>query len=403
MDNFWGRTLGSALLIAGSCIGAGMLALPVVTGLAGFAPACAFFFLAWAYMLLTGLLVMEINLWFPKGTSLISMAKGILGPWGGVLTWLTFLFLFLSLGVAYINASGSVLSDLLGATLGLSLKPSEGMFIFSGLCVFLVFMGTGPVDWVNRTLMVFLVSSFLFLLALGLDAINMENFSYSEWKEIPASLPVLVLSFGYHNMIPSLANYLNKNGKQIFRAILLGSFLPLLFYLSWEALILGLVPAGDGETFKEALSKGGIVTQVLAGVSGGQQVFLGTLLFSLFAVATSLFAQTLSLVDFLADGLSWALTLPKRLFLALLAIIPSLIFALLYPNVFAQALRVAGAFGAVILFGVLPALMIWKGQRSLGHCLQKPILGRAPVLLGILLASITIVAIEITVLLESAA
>lgn len=44
MNEKRGSVLGGMLLIAGSCIGAGMLGLPIVTGLSGFFPSLAMFF-----------------------------------------------------------------------------------------------------------------------------------------------------------------------------------------------------------------------------------------------------------------------------------------------------------------------------------------------------------------------
>jgi tyrosine-specific transport protein len=40
--------------------------------------------------------------------------------------------------------------------------------------------------------------------------------------------------------------------------------------------------------------------------------------------------------------------------------------ALVYPNMFLAALNYAGAFGAVVLFGILPALMAWCGRYRQG-------------------------------------
>ena len=48
------RILGAALLITGTSVGAGMLALPVVTAAGGFFPALTTFLLCWFVMFLFG-------------------------------------------------------------------------------------------------------------------------------------------------------------------------------------------------------------------------------------------------------------------------------------------------------------------------------------------------------------
>ena len=64
-----GRVLGATLLVAGCCIGAGMLGLPILTALGGFKPTIILFVLCWLFMAGTGLLLLEVNLWFTEEVS----------------------------------------------------------------------------------------------------------------------------------------------------------------------------------------------------------------------------------------------------------------------------------------------------------------------------------------------
>ena len=61
-----GSVFGGMLLIAGSCIGAGMLALPIITGLGGFFSSIITIIITWAFMTYSGLLLLEVNGWFTK-------------------------------------------------------------------------------------------------------------------------------------------------------------------------------------------------------------------------------------------------------------------------------------------------------------------------------------------------
>lgn len=97
-----GTTLSATLLIAGTCIGAGMLALPLVTGLAGFWPAMAVNSLCWLFMLCTGLLFLETTLWMEDGANVLSMAERFFGVSGKVVAGVAFLFLYYCLMVAYL-------------------------------------------------------------------------------------------------------------------------------------------------------------------------------------------------------------------------------------------------------------------------------------------------------------
>src|SRR3990167_7635560 len=108
MIHSMGHLVGGTLLIAGTTIGVGMLALPVATGPGGFIPAMTIYFICWLFMLCTGLLLVEVSLSMPKDTSFISMADRLLGPLGRMIFWAFYLFLFLTVMIAHAAGGGAV-------------------------------------------------------------------------------------------------------------------------------------------------------------------------------------------------------------------------------------------------------------------------------------------------------
>jgi tyrosine-specific transport protein len=99
----FGKVTKGALLIAGTSIGGGMLALPVESALGGFIPSVFIYLICWALMASTGLLFLEVSLWIEGESNIISMAQKTLG-WGGQLVaWLLYLFLFYSLTMAVVG------------------------------------------------------------------------------------------------------------------------------------------------------------------------------------------------------------------------------------------------------------------------------------------------------------
>ncbi|MFI5344566.1 MAG: aromatic amino acid transport family protein, partial [Chlamydiales bacterium] len=136
-----GSLLGAILLIAGCCIGAGMLGLPVLSGMAGFKPSLLMFFICWLFMAATGILLLEVNLWYKEEIHIVSMAERTLGKFGKITSWLVFLFLFYSLMVAYIAASGSLVADFITDNFSLSMPHAIGSLIFSLLFGCLLYLG----------------------------------------------------------------------------------------------------------------------------------------------------------------------------------------------------------------------------------------------------------------------
>lgn len=391
-----GSVLGAILLIAGSCIGAGMLGLPVLTALAGFQPSLLLLLLSWMFMAITGLLLLEVNLWFREEVSLISMSQRSLGAVGGWVSWSTFLFLFYSLLVAYETASGGLCTDFVHVTTGVTIPYWTGSFVFTVLFGWLIYLGTEAVDRFNRLLMVGLIGAYLMLMLMGTPHIKTAHLHHSDWYAALFILPPMVLSFGYHNLIPSLTTYLGHNRRRLIISIFAGSFVPLLVYILWEWLVLGIVPIQEPGGFLQALDEGSVATHALKNVVGSAWVVTAAQLFAFFAIVTSFLSVALSFLDFLADGLSIEKTQKGRLLLCGLTLAPPFTLAILYPKVFLIALNYAGAFGAVILFGILPALMVWKGRYGKERRQQRIMPGGRPLLLLIIGFALAVIVLQLS-------
>ena len=52
----------------------------------------------------------------------------------------------------------------------------------------------------------------------------------SNWGELVPAMPLMVIAFTFHNVVPSLMNYLGS-GVRVMRAIMWGSGIPLVLYL----------------------------------------------------------------------------------------------------------------------------------------------------------------------------
>lgn len=355
-----GSFLGGVLLVAGSCIGAGMLGLPILTGIAGFFPALVVFLCTWAYMITTGFLLVEVKGWLPqRQVNLLSMTEHSLGRAGRSVCWTLYLFLFYALLVAYISGSGNLISTLLYATAGLHIPLWAGSLFFATLFGGVVYLGMRQVDLWNRWLMVGMILFFLALLLLVAPRISPHMLLRAEGKYAIFSLPILVTSFGFHNMVPSLATYMKGDLKRVRRVILTGSLATLVIYLIWEILVLGTVPLSG---IQESLRHDEEAAQALAVTVKIPWIPLLAEGLAFFAILTSFLEQALSLTHFLADGFKMPHTAREPLALVAAVLLPPLIFSLIYPDLFFKALNFAGGICAVTLFGVMPVLMVWIGR-----------------------------------------
>ncbi|MDB2614235.1 hypothetical protein N9Y92_03655 [Chlamydiales bacterium] len=388
--------VGATLLIAGCCIGAGMLGLPLVTSLSGFFPSLVALVISWLFMLCTGLLLVEVYLYYKDQISLVSMAKRTTGNIGAFICWVTFLFLFYFLLVAYVSASGSIIVDFFSHYLEIKTPVIVPTFILTFFLGVVIFLGTESTDHINRFLMGGLIISYLVLVSVAIPYIDSENLTYVNWGEAAFILPTFVVSFGYHNLIPGISNYLKRNAKAIRWAVIIGSSIPFFVYIIWEWVLLGIIPVEGESGFREALRLGKLPSNLLHQVVGHSAVGTFSDLFSFFAITTSFLAVSLSLTDFLADGLKMPKTNKmNRMLLCLIVLIPPFIFGLSDPTLFIKALNHAGGICAIVLYGLLPCFMVWRGRYHFNEPTTPQVFGGKLMLILICLISCTIITLHL--------
>lgn len=352
MKNF----IGGVLLVAGTTIGGGMLALPVLTSLGGYIPSLFIYLICWLFMASTGLLLLELSLTYGEGANLVTMAENTLGLSGKIAAWLLYLFLFYSLTVAYIVGCGNIFSDLLPATL----SPSWGPIVFTALFAPFVWAGARYTAPLNSAMVVLLGITYVAFIVIGFPYVKSELLMRKDWSASIIALPIAFTSFAFQGIVPTLTSHMDFNARKIRLAILIGSFIPLITYAIWQWLILGIVPVDGQSGLREAMEQGQTAVWPLKHYIGIPHIWYIGQSFAFFALLTSFFGVTLGLLDFLADGLSIKKTRSGRLWLSLLIFVPPLIFAIFHPHVFLLALDWAGGYGCALLLGLLPILMVWS-------------------------------------------
>ena len=166
--------IGGVLLVAGTTIGAGMLALPVMSSFVGFFPSIMIFLLCWGVMLATAFFFLDVNLAVKGEPNLISMAHQTLGGWGKGVSWAFYLLLLYSLTAAYIAASAPLFSSAFFYITGKMLPQWVAPFCLPLIFGFFVYLGTLGVDLINRLLMVGLCVAYVLLVGFLPEYIEVD-------------------------------------------------------------------------------------------------------------------------------------------------------------------------------------------------------------------------------------
>lgn len=360
------KFIGSCLILIGTTIGAGMLALPLVSGMPGFLCASILIITIWALMTITGLLVLEVNLALDRSAcSFSSMANKTLGGLGKVVTWIIYLLLLYALTAAYMSGAASLLSTLM-SSYNIYISNFLNAILFTLVLGGTVFWSTQSTDYLNRGLIG--VKGLLLLASLILLAPNVSNSNLLyikgsiTTKYVTDMLPIFLCAFGYHTVIPSLRIYIGDEPRLLRMVIISGTTISLIIYLLWLVVNLGVLPLVGEYSFTSINASNGSVKELIATitlVTQSKRLAVAVSGFSNVAMATSFLGVTLGLFDFLADGFNRPNTRYGRAQTALLTFIPPLVFAFYYPQGFLLAIKYAAIFATVIGV-ILPALMAYR-------------------------------------------
>ena len=384
------KVISGTSLIAGTTIGAGMLGIPLVTAEAGFFPAFCATLGVWAFMVLTGLLYVEVALSLPSGANIFTMAGRYLGTRGKLAAGGMFLFLYYCLLIAYIAGGSPLLGYLLKTSFGIELSANATLALFGLLFGGVVWLGAKAIDRVTLILSTAMIAAYLALVTTGSSEVAIAKLMEAKWSKICFALPVLFSAFGFHNVVPSLCTYLDRDRKSLKLSILCGTGVALIVFLIWQWLILGSLPQ---EAIQNALAAGQPVTSALQTLTGKSSIFAIGQGFAFFALVTSFLGVAFSVVDFLNDGMKFKGK--KRPLLVILTFVPPALCAFLDPAIFEKALGVAGGFGEAFLNGILPVVLAWK-YRSLS---KEPIAGRGLLLL-LFAFGLFVMGLEVVILLK---
>lgn len=392
-----GSILSAMFLVAGTCVGGGMLALPVATGVTGFIPSIAIMLVCWLAMTITGLLLIEVSLWMEEGVHLISMTSRILGAPGRWVSWVLYLFICYASLIAYTAGGGFQIADAVSNYLNFPMYKDYGAVIFILVFGGVIYLGSKIVGRVNAILFTAMVISYFALVGFGASEIKGDLLLEHKWAGSLMAVPLLLTAFSFQTMVPSLTPYLKSNLSALRWAVIGGTTIAFIIYGVWQALILGIVPVEGSNGLAQALALGEPATQFLKEHVTGRWVSDIAEFFAFFAIVTSFLGIALGLFDFLADGLKIKKEGFGKVALGILIVVPVIICATQFERVFLVALEISGGFGDSILNGLIPVLMVWIGRYHLkmGSDSHFRIPGGKPLLAAIFVFFLCTLSIEI--------
>lgn len=391
------KTLGSTLIVAGTTIGGGMLAMPLTSAGIGFGFTLTLLIGLWLLLSFAALLFVELYRTVDSDAGIGTLAEKYYGSFGRILSTVVLLIFLYALVSAYISGGSSLLAGLLPTIHDEQTTSRIAGVLFTVLFGIFIISGTNSVDKINRIIFFSKIAFFVVVLFLLLPKVSLENLLALPIDNalIISASPIFFTSFGFHGSIPSLNKYLDGDVKALRVSILVGTFIPLVAYILWQLATHGVLSQTEFlAILQQDPTLNGLVTATIT-ITGSEIIGGAVRLFSAFALITSFLGVALGLFEAIEDLLKRVNISANRVSVGLLTFLPPLAFALFYPQGFILALGYAGQMFAFYAI-VLPIAMVWKLRKIYPH-LPYRVKGGSASLIAVLVIGVFIVIIPFLV------
>lgn len=352
----WGMVFVTACLISGNLVGAGILGLPIDTGLAGFVPSLIAMFAGGGLMFLSAVILGNQAV-LNKGKaafdypSLYEKFLGRVGKWVAIGANMVILYGLLT---AYFTGGAEVLASLVGS----QSDNRVVFFVFSAFLIVLTCLNLKFLQKLNTLFIVCLVCSFGGLVFMGAEHVEVSRLNYTDWMFLPATLPIIVTAFHFHNIIPTVITDLNYDTAVFKKSVFVGMLLAFCMNLVWIVVGIGAIPLTGDHSILSAFDASLPATVSLESQIPGKAFVFFASFFSLVAISTSFLANGVGLLGFIRDLLKNTFNTDSQPLTVALTFAPPFLTACFYPDIFLKALDIVGGFGIVILFCILPFLIM---------------------------------------------
>lgn len=349
------RIIGSIFLIAGTSIGAGMLGLPIKLLGINIKISISIFLIIWLIILISSIAMLEISLWIKNDSNIITIAQIIYNKNISIFLSFIYLFFFFSLIIAYISSGLNIINNITNYN-----NLNKILFILP-FCI-INFYGIKIIDIFSKIFFLLLIISYLLLISQipTLNKTSIKIIDFANYKMIFLSLPIIITSFGYNLLIPSIKLYLCNNKKLLLLSIIIGSLIPLIIYIFWEYLIYIFLTKIDNKILVQFFLNTNDPNEKLTLIikDYNKYTFISLLLFSFSAIITSLIGVSLNIYDLIFDTIKINKKKNLKILVLISIFIIPLILNFFFSYIFMLALSYAGIFATILLI-IFPIYTLW--------------------------------------------
>jgi len=332
-------------ILIGMIVGAGVFGIPYVVAQAGFAVGLFYLALLGGAVILVHLFYGEIILRTNQEHRLIGYAAKYLGSRAKKIAMLTVLFEYYGSLLAYIIIGGNFLMILLGRFFGGNEVFWATLFFVAGAG--LIFCGLRTIVKNELLLTGLLLLSLAAVLFSGLPQIDFSNLKTINFNKFFLPYGVILFSLAGSAAIPEVRKVMTGQERGMKKVIFLGTLIPIVLYLFFALVIVGITGLG---TTEEAIN--GLIPYL-----GNWIVSVGAI-FGILAVFTSFLVLGVGLQEIFHDDYR----IKKRAAFCLALLVPFLA----YLFGFKSFIFIIGLIGALAsgIDGILTILIYFKANKA---------------------------------------
>ncbi len=360
------RVFGSTLIIAGTAVGAGMLAMPLTSAQMGFGMTFLLLATLWVLLTFTALLYAEVHQYSPNDAGIAGITKQYFGLTGKLIVNFILLFFMYAVLTAYITGSGDLLFNLIPKSLDLDPEKARKIAALSFAIIFgiIVTIGIALSDITNRLFFGLKVLSFIVLLYFLFGKFSISNLQYPPTNNLLlfSALPIFFMTFGFHICTPTINEYLQGDNQKLRLACIFGSTGIFIIYIIWQLATHGVLQQSElVAILNQDPSLNGLI-HAFEVTTGSKTISEIVRVFSVLALTTSYIGVSLGLSNAVKDLLSHFNMRKNNLMIGAITFIPPIIVGFTYPNIFLSAFSFAGVIFAFIGV-ILPVLLVFRARK----------------------------------------
>lgn len=343
--------------LVGTIIGAGILGIPYIVAKSGFLTGLIDIIIIGIICLLVNLYLGEIALRTKKDHQLTGYAEKYLGKTGKGLMAATMIFGIYGALIAYLLGEGEALKTIFGG--------SEIIYslIFFAVVATIIHFGIKALEESELAIGILMLAIIILISALLMNKVSIENLAVFDATKFLIPYGVILFAFLGTSAIPEMKEELAANRKNLKKAIIIGSLIPIIIYSLFAFVVVGVI----GSSF-DRLGPDERMATVALGMFTGKGMAVFANLFAVLAMTTSFIALGYALKEMF----NYDYNINKDVSWLLVVLVPLAVFLIdAFIVDVTNFIAVLGLTGA-IAGGLTGVLIVLMHQKSKKHGERKP-------------------------------